>query len=158
MFNVQLQKPTRKISDTWIIDTDKRETRYQLVKVHQTIRQPHKVSYFINHAWVTYSNSAFTKRPFFDNVWYALMHACMLSHFSHVQLFATQWVVARQTPLCIEFSRKEYWSRLPGPPPGDLPNPEIEPASFKSLTLVDCSLPLVPPGKPHLYINNCFPT
>ena len=38
----QLQKPTRKISDTWIIDTDKRETRYQLVKVHQTIRRPHK--------------------------------------------------------------------------------------------------------------------
>ena len=38
----ELQKPTRKISDTWIIDTDKRETRYQLAKVHQTIRQPHK--------------------------------------------------------------------------------------------------------------------
>ena len=38
----QLQKPTRKITDTWIIDTGKRETRYQLVKVHQTIRQPHK--------------------------------------------------------------------------------------------------------------------
>ena len=39
----QLQKPTRKISDTWIIDTDKRETRYQLVKVHQTIRRPHNI-------------------------------------------------------------------------------------------------------------------
>ena len=39
----QLQKPTRKISDTWIIDTCKRETRYQLVKIHQTIRQPHSV-------------------------------------------------------------------------------------------------------------------
>ena len=64
------------------------------------------------------------------------MHACMLSHFSHVQLFATQWVVALHAPLSIEFSRKEYW-RLPGPPPGDLPNPEIEPASFKSLTLAD---------------------
>ena len=38
----QLQNPTRKISDTWIIDTGKRETRYQLVKIHQTIRQPHK--------------------------------------------------------------------------------------------------------------------
>ena len=38
----QLQKPTRKISDTWIIDTDKRETRYQLVKIHQTIWRPHK--------------------------------------------------------------------------------------------------------------------
>ena len=37
----QLQKPTRKISDTWIIDTGKRETGYQLVKIHQTIRQPH---------------------------------------------------------------------------------------------------------------------
>ena len=37
----QLQKPTRKITDTWIIDTGKRETRYWLVKIHQTIRQPH---------------------------------------------------------------------------------------------------------------------
>ena len=37
----QLQKPTRRISDTWITDTGKRETRYQLVKVHQTIRRPH---------------------------------------------------------------------------------------------------------------------
>ena len=38
----QLQKPTRKISDTLIIDTGKRETRYRLGKIHQTIRQPHK--------------------------------------------------------------------------------------------------------------------
>ena len=37
----QLQKPTRKISDTWIIDTGKRETRYRLVKIYQTILQPH---------------------------------------------------------------------------------------------------------------------
>ena len=37
----QLQKPTRKISDTWIIDTGKRETRYRLVKIHQTVQQPH---------------------------------------------------------------------------------------------------------------------
>ena len=42
----QLQKPTRKISDTWIIDTGKRETRYQLVKIHQIIRQPHIPSFF----------------------------------------------------------------------------------------------------------------
>ena len=38
----QLQKPTRKISDTCIIDTGKRETRYRLVKIHQPIRQPHR--------------------------------------------------------------------------------------------------------------------
>ena len=42
----QLQKPTRKISDTWIIDTGKRETRYRLVKIHQTILQPHIPSFF----------------------------------------------------------------------------------------------------------------
>ena len=40
----QLQKPTRRITDTWIIDTGKRGTRYQLVKVHQTIRQPRMIS------------------------------------------------------------------------------------------------------------------
>ena len=42
----QLQKPTRRITDTWIIDTGKRETRYQLVKVHQTVRRPHIPSFF----------------------------------------------------------------------------------------------------------------
>ena len=42
----QLQKPTRKISDTWIIDTGKRETRYRLVKIYQTIWQPHIPSFF----------------------------------------------------------------------------------------------------------------
>ena len=42
----QLQKPTRRITDTWIIYTGKRETRYQLVKVHQTIRQPYNPTLF----------------------------------------------------------------------------------------------------------------
>ena len=57
------------------------------------------------------------------------MHACVLSHFSHVQLFATPWIVARQAPLSMGFSRQEYWSGLPCPPAGDLPDSEIEPAS-----------------------------
>ena len=48
---------------------------------------------------------------------------------SHVQLFATLWTVAYQAPPSIEFSRQEYWSGLPFPSPGDLPNPEIEPGS-----------------------------
>ena len=48
---------------------------------------------------------------------------------SHVRLFATPWTVARQAPLSMEFSRKEYWSGLPFPSPGDLPNPGIEPVS-----------------------------
>ena len=52
---------------------------------------------------------------------------------------------SRQGPLSMEFSRQEYWSGLPCPPPGDLPDPGIEPGS--SALQVD-SLPSEPPGKP----------
>ena len=55
--------------------------------------------------------------------------ACMLSHFSCAQLFVTPWTVAHQAPLSMRFSRQEYWSELPCPPPGDLPNPGIKPSS-----------------------------
>ena len=48
---------------------------------------------------------------------------------SHVQLFATAWTVARQTPLFMEFSRQEYWSGYPFPSLGDLPNPGVKPGS-----------------------------
>ena len=72
----------------------------------------------------------------------------MLSHFSHVRLFATPWTVAHQVPLSMGFSRQEYWSGLPCPPPEDLPSPGIEPTSLKSLHWQVGSLPLVPPGKP----------
>ena len=44
---------------------------------------------------------------------------------SHVQLFATPWTVAHQAPLSMEFSRQEYYSGLPCPSPGDLPNPGL---------------------------------
>ena len=53
----------------------------------------------------------------------------MLSHFSHVQLFATLWTVAVQAPLSTGFSRLEFWSGLPSPSPGELPDPGIEPTS-----------------------------
>ena len=48
---------------------------------------------------------------------------------SHVRLFVTQWTVAHHAPLSMEFSRQEYWSGLPVPSQGDLPNPGIEPSS-----------------------------
>ena len=51
-------------------------------------------------------------------------------------------------PLSMGFSRQEYWSGLPCPPPGDLPDPEIEPASLSSPALTGGSLPLAPPEKP----------
>ena len=55
------------------------------------------------------------------------MHECVLSHFSRSRLFVTPWTVAHQTPLSMGFSRQEYWSGLPCPPPGGLPNPGIKP-------------------------------
>ena len=48
---------------------------------------------------------------------------------SHVQLFATPWTVSYQAPRSMGFSRQEYWSGLPFPSPGDLPNPGIVPRS-----------------------------
>ena len=64
--------------------------------------------------------------------------------FSRVRLFATPWTVARLAPLSMGFSRQEYWCGLPCPPPGDLPDPGIEP---KSPTLQADSIPSEPPGK-----------
>ena len=63
---------------------------------------------------------------------------------SRVQLFATPWGVARQAPLSMGFSRQEYWSGLPCPPPGELPDPGIKP---RSPALQADSLPSEPPGK-----------
>ena len=48
---------------------------------------------------------------------------------SRVRLFVTPWTVAYQAPLSMGFSRHEYWSELPFPSPGDLPNPGVEPGS-----------------------------
>jgi len=47
----------------------------------------------------------------------------------------TLWTIARQAPLSMGFSRQEYWSGLPFPPPGDLPDPGMEPRSLKSPAL-----------------------
>ena len=64
---------------------------------------------------------------------------------SRVRLFSTPWTVAHQAPLSMGFSRQEYWSGLPFPSPGDLPDPGIEP---RSPTLQADALTSEPPGKP----------
>ena len=62
-------------------------------------------------------------------------NSCVLSRFSHVWLFMTLQMVACQAPLSMGSSRQEYESGLPCPPPGDLPDPGIKPASLMSPTL-----------------------
>ena len=68
---------------------------------------------------------------------------------SPVQLFATPWTIAYQAPPSMGFSGQEYWSGLPFPSPGDLPNSGIEPGSpaFQADALTS-----EPPGKPHVYL------
>ena len=73
----------------------------------------------------------------------------MLSPFSHVQHFASLWTVAHQAPLSMGFSRQEYWSGFPCPPPGDLPDPGIELMSPESPALQVDSLPLSQEGSPY---------
>ena len=76
-----------------------------------------------------------------------IVHAQSLSH---VRLFGTPWTIAHQAPLSMDFSRQEYWSELPFPSTGDLPNPGIEPESFASQA---DSLPSEPPEKPTSYFT-----
>ena len=59
----------------------------------------------------------------------------MLPLFRQVRLFVTLWTIACQAPLSLGFFRQEYWRGLPSPPPGDLPNPGIEPMSLTSPAL-----------------------
>ena len=60
---------------------------------------------------------------------------CCAQLLQPIQLFATPWTVTRQAPLSMEFSKQEYWSGLPFPTPGDLPDPGIKPTSFASPAL-----------------------
>ena len=67
---------------------------------------------------------------------------------SCAQLFVTLWPVARQAPLSMEFSRRDYWSGLPLPPPGDFPDPGMEHMPSVSPTLAGGFLPTKLLGKP----------
>ena len=79
-----------------------------------------------------------------------MLCACVLSHFSHVQLLATLWTITLQIPLSTGFSRQEYWSGLQCLPPGDLPNSRIEvpkknkernhPCGYTYHFIISCSL------------------
>ena len=71
----------------------------------------------------------------------------MLNRFSCVRL-STPWTVACQAPLPVGFSGQEYWSGVPCPPPGDLPDPGIEPVSLMTPTLAGGLFTISAPGKP----------
>ena len=82
----------------------------------------------VGHDWATELNWAEPNH-------FVIYDAYMWSHFSRVQLRVTLWTVNCQAPLSLGFSRQEYCSWLPCPPPGDLLNPMIEPWTLMSPAL-----------------------
>ena len=69
---------------------------------------------------------------------------------SCVQFIVNPWTVTCQAPLSVGFPRQEYWSELPFPPPGHLPNPGIKPMSPEAPALAGAFFTIEPPGKPWL--------
>ena len=70
--------------------------------------------------------------------------------------FATPWTVARQAPLLMGFPRQEYWSGLPFPSPGDLPDPGIKPTSLGPPALAGGFFTIEPAGENHMYILSIY--
>ena len=117
------------VSNLWDITTDTEN------KVSQTL---HQISKSSSHTWVPKDKKSGST--------ILLTKERKVKLLSHVRLFVTQWTVAHQAPLSMGFSRQEYWSGLPFPSTGDLPNPGIEPRS--PVLQVDI-LSSEPPGKPY---------
>ena len=83
------------------------------------------------------------------------IHVCLITSVLS-DSFLTLWTVAHQAPLSMGFSRQEYWSGLPFPSPGNLPNPGMEPVSPVTSALQTDSLPAEPLGKPQTRVSVQF--
>ena len=84
------------------------------------------------HVTVHFSQQCLLKSLSYPHVYILVSFVvdCVLSHFSCVHLFVTLWTAAHQAPLSMRFFRQDYWSGLPFPTPGDLPNPGMEPTNI----------------------------
>ena len=73
-----------------------------------------------------------------------------------VRFFVTPWTVAHQAPLSMEFSRQEYWSGLPFPSPGELPDPGIESVSLEFPALAGRFFTTASPGSYHQMLSSAL--
>ena len=80
--------------------------------------------------------------------------ACMLNHFSHVRLFVTLWTIAHQAPLSMGFSRQEYWSGLPCPPPGK-PKTLVSPALTAGFFTTSITWEAPTPVTQNTFLSRC---
>ena len=104
------------------------------------------------HLWVTYITEIYWGQKFAGFWCLTQLHACVLSGFSSVLLFATPWSVDHQAPLSMEFSRRAYWSGLPFHSTGHLPDPGMKPAPLHQQV---GSLPMSHQGSPP-YTATCI--
>ena len=81
----------------------------------------------------------------------------LFSRYVVSDYFVTPWIVNHQVPLSMGFPRQEYWSGLPFPSPGYLPDPGVEPVSPASPALAGGFFTTEPPGKPiYVYVCVCI--
>ena len=105
------------------------------------------------HYDIQYSSSQCVFSVLEPSLIYIPVSVCLLSC---VWLFAAPWTIAHQVPLLMEFSRQEYWNRLPFPTPGDLPEPGIEPVSPASPAVAGRFFTTSPSGKPGMERHLAF--
>ena len=117
----------------------------QMGKWINLISNPKKVILARKIYWGEQMESTTPEEDEINFIHHPYVHAWVLSH---VRLFVTPWTVIHQAPLSMGFSRQEYWSELPFPSPGDLPDTGIKFTSPVSPALQVDSLPLEPSGKP----------
>ena len=127
-------------------------SRYKLL---HTKRINNKNLHYSTENYIQYLRIKQQKRIFRKRM-YMWMCVWVLSHFSSIWLFVTLWTVTHQAPLSMGFSRQEYWSGLPCPPPGDLPDPGIELVPPASPVLQMDSLPLSHQGRLLIYVYVCI--
>ena len=111
---------------------------FRRLNIQHRLRQTWLVLELLDRAFWAAVWSSMVSRSHWNSrsyMWTFFSSACVLSRFSHVWLCVTLWTVALQAPLSMGFSRQGYWSGLPWPSPGDLPDPRIEPLSLMSPAL-----------------------
>ena len=114
-------------------------TQSHVHRVGDAIQPSHPLSLPSQSIWIRFYSfiAKYLQLPFY-----------VLKSISPVRLFVTPRTVACQASPSLGFSKQEYWSGLPFPSPGDLPDPGIEP---RSPALQADALPSEPPGKPFMY-------
>ena len=98
-------------------------THNKEIRTTQNNQMLNKMSKDSNRLYTAYFKNLAYKNQYLN---ISTQESFLRSHFSRARLFASLWMVACQAPLSMGFSRQEYWNRLLFPPPGHLPNPEIE--------------------------------